>query len=158
MSTPTITATPHQVSPEEILVLLGLRELSVTITNQMDVAGLLERGLPKRCIGNLIDSTGITFKEMGVTMHIADRTLKSWGAHASRNQLLTPLLSAQLWLLAATFRQAQHVMGNARLALTWLRNRHIGLDSQRPLDLLKTPLGVDIVVNFLRLIDGGVYI
>lgn len=158
MSSQTMTVSPYQVSPEEILVLLGLGELSITITNQMDVANLLEHGLQKGCIGSLIDGTGITFNEMSVTMHITDRTLKSWRAHASQNQLLTPLQSSQLWLLAATFKQALHVMGNARLALTWLRNRQIGLNGQRPLDLLKTPLGIEVVVNFLDQIDGGVYI
>ena len=150
---------PHdQVSPYEILTLLGLGRLSAALKSPMDVACLLERGLPKKSIGRLVNGTGITLNEMSVVMHVTHRTLKSWQAHTERNQLLAPLQSSQLWLLAVVIKQAQYVLGEERLALTWLRDRHIGLSRQRPLDLLSTPVGANVLLNFLNQIDRCVYV
>jgi uncharacterized protein (DUF2384 family) len=49
------------------------------------------------------------------------------------------------------------VGGDEGVARAWLRNRCIGLDQQRPIDLLATPEGFQKVEDYLRAIDDCVY-
>jgi putative toxin-antitoxin system antitoxin component (TIGR02293 family) len=49
------------------------------------------------------------------------------------------------------------VLGSQEEAEQWLERPAIGLDQRRPLDLLATPAGVQIVEDFLRRLEYGVY-
>ncbi|MBB3176345.1 MbcA/ParS/Xre antitoxin family protein [Variovorax sp. Sphag1AA] len=52
---------------------------------------------------------------------------------------------------------AESVLGSRAAALQWLAAPALGLDGQRPIDLLDTPLGVEAVRVYLVRIDHGVY-
>jgi putative toxin-antitoxin system antitoxin component (TIGR02293 family) len=49
------------------------------------------------------------------------------------------------------------VFGSQEEAEQWLERPAIGLDRQRPIDLLATPAGIDLVEDHLNRIRYGVY-
>ena len=49
-------------------------------------------------------------------------------------------------------------LGSQEDAERWLRTPAIGLNRQRPIDLLATRAGAEIVENFLSQLEYGVYV
>ncbi len=54
--------------------------------------------------------------------------------------------------------KATGVFGTIADARAWLARPAIGLNQRRPIDLLDTPAGVDMVANFLEQLKYGVYV
>ncbi len=52
---------------------------------------------------------------------------------------------------------ATEVLGSREAAGRWMQEPAIGLDQRRPLDLLSTSAGMDIVRTFLERLQHGVY-
>jgi putative toxin-antitoxin system antitoxin component (TIGR02293 family) len=53
--------------------------------------------------------------------------------------------------------RATSVFGSRTAAEQWLAQPATGLDQRRPIDLLITPAGVELVEDFLGRIEYGVY-
>jgi putative toxin-antitoxin system antitoxin component (TIGR02293 family) len=54
--------------------------------------------------------------------------------------------------------KATEVMGSQRHAEEWLSEPATGLNGQKPIDLLATAAGTDLVETFLGQIEYGVYV
>jgi uncharacterized protein (DUF2384 family) len=53
--------------------------------------------------------------------------------------------------------RATEIFGSRDEAVRWLTQPALGLDQQRPIDLLQTPAGVKLVKDFLGRLKYGVY-
>lgn len=58
---------------------------------------------------------------------------------------------------AAILTKAIEIFGSTEDAELWLRSPAIGLDGQRPIDLLTSPKGKQLVEEFLARLEHGVY-
>ena len=58
---------------------------------------------------------------------------------------------------AETLAKATNVFGDQHRAESWLFERTLSLDNQRPVDLLATPAGAKLVEDLLVRLDYGVY-
>jgi putative toxin-antitoxin system antitoxin component (TIGR02293 family) len=70
---------------------------------------------------------------------------------------LSPEQSGRAWKLAEILAKATAVLGSQEEAERWLQQPAMGLDQRRPIDLLATPAGVEIVEDFLGRLEYGVY-
>jgi len=53
--------------------------------------------------------------------------------------------------------QAVAVLGSKKAAVRWLTSPALGLDGRRPIDLLRTTKGTDLVRTLLTRMDYDVY-
>ena len=58
---------------------------------------------------------------------------------------------------ARTLRLATKIMGGESEAKRWMVKRVMGLDGQRPVDLLRSAEGAEIIRDFLIRLEYGVY-
>lgn len=58
---------------------------------------------------------------------------------------------------AAIAAKAVEVFGSKEDAEQWLRSPAMGLDGRRPIDLLESPEGKQLVEDFLSRLEFGVY-
>jgi putative toxin-antitoxin system antitoxin component (TIGR02293 family) len=65
--------------------------------------------------------------------------------------------SSRAWKFAGTLVRATAVLGSQEDAEQWLERPAIGLDQRRPIDLLATSAGTQIVEEFFQRLDYGVY-
>ncbi len=65
--------------------------------------------------------------------------------------------SDRLLRIAAVMKQAADVLGSGAAAEHWLVTPAIGLDQRRPLDLLQSVEGTEMVTTLLTRMDRGVY-
>ncbi|MDB5404164.1 MAG: uncharacterized protein JWQ55_6182 [Rhodopila sp.] len=65
--------------------------------------------------------------------------------------------SGRIWKFAEILAKATAVLGSQDQAEEWLQQPAMGLDQRRPIDLLATQAGAEIVQEFLGRLEYGVY-
>ena len=87
-------------------------------------------------------------------MGISERTLQR---AKTADRLLDSNASDRALRLAAVAEQATEVLGSQEAAERWLSAPSMGLDRRRPIDLLQSSEGTELVKTLLTRMDYGVY-
>jgi len=134
----------------------GATLLKRRIRTRLDVHEVLERGIPSRAFNHLIahvktlDPSAVR-KAVGLSVRTVQR----------RNQTpqkpLSPEQSGRAWKFAEILAKATEVLGGQEAAEDWLNRPAVGLDQRRPLELLSTAVGAEMVERLLGRIEYGVY-
>jgi putative toxin-antitoxin system antitoxin component (TIGR02293 family) len=144
-------------SLQEISDLLGgHRILESTVESELDAHGLLRRGLPRRAVTSLVEKLHvIPVSEVSEALGVSLRTLQR---HKSAPvALLDVQQSGRAWKFAEILAKATRVLGSQEEAEQWLKRPAIGLDQQRPVNLLTTPAGVKLVEDYLGRLEYDIY-
>jgi putative toxin-antitoxin system antitoxin component (TIGR02293 family) len=138
-------------------ILGGPKVLKWTLRSPLDAHELLLRGLPGAALTHLVTSLVLLHDpvSLGKAVGISLRTLQRRKAEPGR--LLNPEQSSRTWKFAEILAKATAVLGSRAEAEQWLERPAIGLDRHRPIDLLATIAGAEIVENYLERIAYGVY-
>ncbi|HME21763.1 MAG TPA: antitoxin Xre/MbcA/ParS toxin-binding domain-containing protein [Acetobacteraceae bacterium] len=127
------------------------------LNNRLDAHELLLEGLPGRALRHLIDSLSVLQKTASIEKAVG-MSLRTFqrrkGAPAKR---LSQEQSGRAWKFAEVLAKAISVFGSQSEAEQWLERPAIGLERRRPIDLLATQAGVEIVETFLQRLEYGVY-
>lgn len=117
---------------------------------------LLERRLPNTAIKCLLEGmTTLGQQTVEGAIGMSVRTRQRREKHPT--ELLSQDQTARTWKLAEILTRAISVFGSRTAAEQWLAEPATGLDQRRPIDLLTTPAGVELVEDFLGRIEYGVY-
>ncbi|GLR45863.1 antitoxin [Mesorhizobium amorphae] len=135
----------------------GARVLSRRLTNALDAHELLLHGLPTSALDYLVGRL--------VFLHKAESLEKAVGMSVRTYQRrkdtpskpLSQEQSGRTWKFAEILAKATDVLGSQAEAEQWLERPAIGLDQRRPIDLLATPAGVELVEDYLERLEYGVY-
>ena len=135
----------------------GARILKQVPADELELHELLLRGLPGKAlqhvIGNLIALKIDEFVERALGM-----SLRTFQRHkAAPEKPLNPEHSGRLWKLAEILVGAMDLLGSQEDAERWLQLPAMGLNRHRPIDLLATPAGVDVLETFMNRLRYGVY-
>ncbi len=142
---------------EDVLTLLGGRTvLGSRIESDLEAHELLHRGLPRRALTSLIEKLhDIPVTEVSEALGMSLRTLQR---HKSTPVVLLDVQqSGRAWKFAEILAHATRVLGSQDEAEQWLRRPAIGLDQERPIDLLTTPAGVKLIEDYLGRLEYDVY-
>ena len=142
---------------QEISSLLGGRQvLGSAIETDLDAHELLHRGLPRAALTRLVENLHIIGSdEAASALGVSLRTIQR---HKSAPVVrLDVPQSGRAWKFAEILAKASRLLGSQDAAEQWLKHPAIGLDRQRPVDLLTTPAGVRLVEDYLGRLEYGVY-
>jgi len=152
------TSSSESAELRQVAALLGgPRILRHTVTNPLDAHEMLLEGLPGRALTHLLDSllvirkTASLEKAVGMSLRTFQRRKDAPTKPLNQEQ------SGRTWKFAEILAKATAVFGSQQEAEQWLERPAIGLDQRRPIDLLATPAGVEIVEDFLTRLKYGVY-
>ncbi|TFV38280.1 DUF2384 domain-containing protein [Bradyrhizobium frederickii] len=134
----------------------GPRILSRRITSALDAHELLLDGLPGSALTHfvrhlLIIQTDSLEKAFGMSLRTFQRRKDAPDKPLSQEQ------SGRTWKFAEVLAKATDVFGSQEEAEQWLERPAIGLDQRRPIDLLATPAGIELVEQYLTRLAYGVY-
>jgi putative toxin-antitoxin system antitoxin component (TIGR02293 family) len=136
--------------------LLGRKLLH--IENPIELHERIATGLPRWTMVYLIEGvTILNLAEILTALNVSTRTWHRIKADKQRSAPLDADQSARVWNLAEVLSKAEEVMGSREDAERWLATRAIALNSRRPIDLLATPQGAEMVKTLLERIAYGVY-
>jgi putative toxin-antitoxin system antitoxin component (TIGR02293 family) len=135
----------------------GARILRHKLTNSLDAHEMLLQGLPGKALSHLLENLVSLDKTTSLEKAIG-MSLRTFQRHKDAPaKALNPEQSGRTWKFAEILAKATAVLGSREEAEQWLERPAIGLDQRRPIDLLATPAGVEIVEDFLQRLEYGVY-
>jgi putative toxin-antitoxin system antitoxin component (TIGR02293 family) len=136
----------------------GARLFSGPVNSSLDAHRLILEGFSNRALANLVGR--ITVMQQPEMMEKALGLSYRTYLRRQEDGATKPLSqdqSGRLWKFAEVFATAMRVLGSLGAAEAWLSQPAIGLDNQRPIDLLATIAGVEIVEDYLERLEYGVY-
>ncbi|WP_102958562.1 type II RES/Xre toxin-antitoxin system antitoxin [Mangrovicella endophytica] len=140
-----------------VQLLGGDRVIKAELRSSMDTHRLLKEGLPGRSVEHLIGSLKVAHapdkvaRALGMSVRTVQR-LKSAPAKTVSTEV-----SGRTWSFAQVLAQATEVFGTQEEAERWLESPAVAFDGAKPIDLLDTPTGLDMVRTVLSRIEHGVY-
>lgn len=156
-----MTAAADKPAPNDLQkvvdLLGGPRILSRRITSTLDAHELLLDGLPGSALTHFVSrllfiQTDSLEKAFGMSLRTFQRRKDAPDKPLSREQ------SGRTWKFAEILAKATDVFGSQEEAEQWLERPAIGLDQRRPIDLLATPAGIELVEQYLTRLAYGVYV
>ncbi|ATQ75767.1 antitoxin [Massilia violaceinigra] len=142
--------------PQTVMFLGGEEAMKRKIETKLDVHVLIMEGFPNAVMTFLIESIPelknpeFLQKTVGMSKRTSQRR------HAA-DKLLTSEQSSKAWNFAEVMTQASAVFGSKEEGVRWLGEPALALEGRRPLDLLLTSAGYDLVKDLLTRLEYGVY-
>lgn len=121
-------------------------------TASLELAELVERGLPVEAVGQLRE-LGLTFSEVSEIV-ISPRTVKH---RRARGEVLSAAETERVLRVSRAVVLAARIFADRAKALLWLRTPDDRLRERTPLSLLQTEAGGRVVESMLWQIDEGIY-
>jgi putative toxin-antitoxin system antitoxin component (TIGR02293 family) len=125
------------------------------ITEPEDNRTLIEitrHGLPSEVAEFLAGRLGISLGELCNFLHVSPKTLTRY-----RGKVLNPSISDRILTVARVYARCKDVFQTDENCLVWLKSQIMALGDARPIDLLDTNAGADMVMTALGRIEHGVY-
>ena len=124
--------------------------------SRAEIHGALVKGLPYAVLVNIVDQlSALSADQIADAVGISARTLRR-----QKDQPDKPMpadLASKTWLFAETLAQASAVFGGRDAAERWMARPAMGLDGARPIELLRTLQGAELVTELLGRLEHGVY-
>ncbi len=135
----------------------GQRVLRHRVEEAFDAHEIILKGLPAKALSHLMDelvsiepSTSLE-KAIGMSLRTFQRRKAALSKPLSQEQ------GSRTWKFAEILAKATVVLGSQEEAERWLERPAIGLNQQRPIDLLATSVGAEMVEVQLTRIEYSVY-
>jgi putative toxin-antitoxin system antitoxin component (TIGR02293 family) len=138
--------------------LLGGREtLHQGLASRLDAHEMLLSGLPWSALSHLSRQLVLLGKDglLETAIGISPRTFQRNQAEPGRRLSLEQ--SGRTWKFAEILSRAIAIFGSQEDAENRLRQNSIALEQRRPIDLLQSPAGVELVEQHLTRLEYGVY-
>src|SRR5271165_1800696 len=147
-----------RVELSKVAELLGGQQvLRRQLQNSLEAHEMLAQGLPGKALTHFVDNLVVLNWDESFARAIG-MSLRTYQRYTSAGRkLLSQEQSGRTWKLAEILAKATEVLGSREEAEQWLEHPAIGLNQRRPIDLLATPAGVEMVESFLERLDYGVY-
>lgn len=109
-------------------------------------------GVTKAFLDEVSASLGLTIYEIAPLLHISSRTLSRY----EHSHVLDTLVSEHLLLLAHLVEEANEIFSIPQFQ-AWIRHEIRALDHKKPIDMLNTIFGIEMVRKLLGRIKHGLY-
>ena len=135
----------------------GSRILVRRLTNALDAHELLLHGLPAAALDHLVGNLVVIGKNETLEKAVG-MSLRTWQRRKDTpSKPLSQEQSGRAWKFAEILAKATDIFGSQAEAEQWLERPAVGLDQRRPIDLLGTPAGIELVEDHLDRLEYGVY-
>lgn len=134
----------------------GCRWFKSLPQSRAEIHETLVKGLPYAVLVHLVDQlSALSAQALTEALGISERTLRRQREHPEKP--MPPDLASKTWLIAETLARASTVFGSRDAAERWMARPAMGLDGARPIELLRTLQGAELVTEFLGRLEHGVY-
>lgn len=137
----------------------GARTFQHVPVDALEIHDAIRSGFPGDALTELVANVPVAADPaiLDMAVGVSVRTLQRRKSEVNKSRLSLEQ-SARAWKFAEIVARATSVLGSQSDAEKWLETPAIGLDQQRPIDLLTTPVGTELVEQFLERLEYGVYV
>ncbi len=141
------------MNPTAVLeVLGGSKAFRGKFRTTLDLVDLGEKGLTMASLLKLASFLELSTAQMARLLPVTERTIQRY----SRTRRLSRSTSEHILEIARVAVLGVDVFDDKDRFLTWMGRRNVALGNRKPLDLLASKLGIDLVVDELGRIEHGV--
>ncbi|WP_346797991.1 antitoxin Xre/MbcA/ParS toxin-binding domain-containing protein [Halomonas sp. Bachu 37] len=125
--------------------------------SDFEILEVIEKGLSSQKIIDFVKSLSLLhdqkalIKAIGLSERALYRRIK-------KSEPLTADQSSRVWRFAEILTKAEDVFGDSVEAVRWMSTPALGLEGHKPINLITTQVGYELVNEFLNRLDYGVYI
>lgn len=151
----TESARRESITRRTIDLLGGAHVLRRPIRSDLDAHDVIREGISGKALafvvrhGKVLDRSDV-LKAVGVSFRTVQR-------FAETSKVMSPEQSGRIWRFAQVLAKAIDVFGTREQAEIWLASPAIALEQQRPVDLMESPVGIEMVEVLLGRLKYGVY-
>lgn len=147
-----------QSALQNAYILLGGGEtIRHEIVTPLDAHDLILGGIPAKAVIHMLDHLDI-LDSRHLLSNVVGISLRTLQRHKSNQETcLSSEQSNRAWLFAKLLAKASVVLGSQEAAESWMISQAYGLENRRPIDLLASSEGADIVDELLTRMEYGVY-
>lgn len=147
-------------SAEVYQILGGKSLLPVEVRDCVGAHHAIQNGLSVHSVFYLADGMKhrSSLEILSQVVGLKPRTLQRKRNSNTRNAKLSTAQGNRLWNFAALLARATEVFGDPEEAENWILRPSIGLNNQRPIDLLRSSPGITATKQLLLQIDHGTYV
>jgi putative toxin-antitoxin system antitoxin component (TIGR02293 family) len=116
---------------------------------------VLHTGLPRRALLRAMQSASIPVTELLPVFGISTRTFMR--LKTEPDKLLDAEQSGRVWQFAQLLAKAEDVFGSSERAVDWMLRPAMALENRRPIELLTTPVGAQLVDDVIVRMRYAVY-
>lgn len=135
------------------IILGGNKSVPKTLTNDIDLINLSRQGVRKSSLKSLSHYLGITMETMSKLLHSSHRNIQ----RKDENDLLDTLKTEKVLELAAFTKRGIDVIGSENGFKEWLHSPILALGNRKPIELLDTTFGIQMVLKVLGRLEQGVF-
>ena len=136
-----------------ITILGGPKTIKSKVNNEIDLINLARKGLPKKTLISLSKKLNISMEHLSKLLNISIRTLQRKKA----TDHLSIHVSEQILAIAEVVIRGTDVLGSEQALETWLHTELASLSYQKPIDIMDTTFGTQLLLRILGRIEHGVY-
>jgi putative toxin-antitoxin system antitoxin component (TIGR02293 family) len=134
----------------------GARLIRHPVDSRSTVHAAVLQGLPYASLMALLTHCqSLGEDDVARVLGISARTLRRHKDTPAKP--MPPDLASKTWQLAETLAKASQVFGGQAQAEAWMTQPAMALDHQRPIDLMQTLQGAELVSDLLTRLEYGVY-
>lgn len=135
----------------------GAKVFDEPVTSPLQAHRILLVGLPSHAVIFLIGELEVLDRGAAFERAIgfSARTLQRW--KSAKTGVLSPDQSSRTWKFAELLAIATETFGSQKDAEVWMQSPVMALDGARPIDLLATAAGTEMVETHLQRLEYGVY-
>lgn len=128
---------------------LGLKE---TIRTPLDLIELGGKGISKGAVSRLAKHLSLGLQEMASLLSVNLRTIQRYNAE----RVFSRPVSERILRIALVVSKGEEIFENVEQFNTWLKEPNRALADKKPLDLLVSDFGIDLVHDELGRIEQGI--
>jgi putative toxin-antitoxin system antitoxin component (TIGR02293 family) len=140
-------------TPTVILLLGGRDIIQREIKHDFDLIEIAKEGLPKKALESLAANISFSTKEMAEVLNVSERTIQRY----KDDQKLGKDTSGKLIRLAKLYELGEETFGSLERFKRWMHASVPTLGGKRPIDLLDTALGYELIERELVWIEHGLF-
>jgi putative toxin-antitoxin system antitoxin component (TIGR02293 family) len=151
-----IAEQPVSLLKETVEILGGPKYVVGRMRTELDVHDVIVKKFSGRVLTYVMKNALIMKgQDLSIATGIKIRTAQRIKAYSNRPLSLEQ--SGRLWKFAEVLAKATDVFGTREAAENWLTTPAIAFRQKRPIDLLESPKGAELVEQLLGRIDRNVY-
>lgn len=146
----------HRLTQTIVDLLGGYEVLQQAPASPIDMHELILGGLPYASLFEVSKHlSALAASDISTAVGVSERTLRR--QKDNPDKAMPTELASKTWQLAQTLAIATDVFGSQEAAGQWMVQAATGLDGRRPIDLLQTVPGAELVNDFLGRLEYGVF-
>lgn len=132
---------------------MSIAQFNLKLSDTIELVKLSRKGIAYNLFEEIVKSSSLTIKEWSRILHITERTIQRY---KKEKRKFESLQSERIIEIAKLQLKGTEVFGSKEYFEEWMNSKIVALGNIRPIDLLDSSFGIDLLTDELGRIEHGV--